>query len=276
MARLTRAAARRLILVLVVLSLAVATSSAQGSRHPTRSSSRVALRPPRSCCRRSRLRSTRRVTPRRDARLVIFNAAPRRHRPVLPLGPGTPADGRQRRVVKASRSGGSSRSAGLVQGESVSIRLGDWPSGLYFARSARSGRPCRLRTVHPASAPSGAGGGRRRPADDDVAGVQPARRRRRRPGRLLVRRMVTSHGAARPTVSEPRRAVQLPALRPPVPALACLERPSGRLLLGRRPGAHVGRRACRAYRLMIFPGHHEYVTTREYDASSATAIWVAT
>ena len=58
------------------------------------------------------------------------------------------------------------------------------------------------------------------------------------------------------------------ALRPAVPALARARRASAST--SSRQRARRRRRAAaalaRAYDLIVFPGHHEYVTTREYDA----------
>ena len=77
----------------------------------------------------------------------------------------------QRLVVRSARAARPS-----------AIRIGDWPSGLYFARlRAADGRvgfaPFVVRAAAARRAP-----GRDRDADDHVAGVQPPRRRRRRRG----------------------------------------------------------------------------------------------
>ena len=52
----------------------------------------------------------------------------------------------------------------------------------------------------------------------------------------------------------------------PVPALAGLDGAAGRLPLRRRPRRRPdGQALASAYDLIVFPGHHEYVTTHEYD-----------
>ena len=66
-----------------------------------------------------------------------------------------------------------------------------------------------------------------------------------------------------PPLPRPRRPAALPRLRPAVPALALVTGTAGRLASSdARPRARRRRRAtlARAYDLIVFPGHHEYVT----------------
>jgi hypothetical protein len=66
---------------------------------------------------------------------------------------------------------------------------------------------------------------------------------------------------------EPGRPPQLPALRPAVSRLAREVEPSRGHARAIRPrvGAPSARVLAAKYDLIVFPGHHEYVTTREYD-----------
>ena len=81
------------------------------------------------------------------------------------------------------------------------------------------------------------------------------------PRRHLVRRPVEGEPSAGTAVPGPRRAAAVPVVRPTVPPLARLERPARGLPGAGRPRARLdARRLRRAYDLIIFPGHHEYVT----------------
>ena len=111
---------------------------------------------------------------------------------------------------------GAGTSAPPRGGRVLTLRIGDWPSGLYFARlTCRTGASASRRSSSartPGRAPR-----RGRPADADVAGLQLPRRQRRRARRHLVRDWnVHTVRLARPFL-EPRRALQLPPLRPPFP-----------------------------------------------------------
>ena len=124
------------------------------------------------------------------------------------------------------------------------------PSGVYFAR-LQSSRPDGLRAVH--RAPGRAPAPRRRDhADEHLAGLQLLRRRRRRLRRQLVRLVGDRRGRHHASASRPRRAVQVPELRPLVPALDVAHRQAGRLLRGRGSrGVPRRRHAARELR----PGH---------------------
>ena len=145
------------------------------------------------------------------------------------------------------------------------VRIGAWPSGLYFARlraaDGRVGfapfvvRPFRL-GEHPVAVVlptltwqaynlrdenrDGSGDSWYADSDDD--------------------------DSARTALPEPRRAVQLPALRTARPALACRAPASESTCSpsGISSRFRARQRSPKAYDLIVFPGHHEYVTTREY------------
>ena len=74
------------------------------------------------------------------------------------------------------------------------------------------------------------------------------------------------HGAPGSGVSRPRRAVRV-SLPLGLPALAVLDEQARRrpLAVGPRARPRTRPRSRRAYDLVVFAGHHEYVTTREYD-----------
>ena len=97
-----------------------------------------------------------------------------------------------------------------------------------FRTPPRRRRPRRVRTVRRAATPSWQAPRRRGPADADVAGLQPPGRGRRRHGGLVVRGLEDENRSARSAVPEPRRPVQLPSLRPAVPALARVDGEGGR------------------------------------------------
>ena len=66
---------------------------------------------------------------------------------------------------------------------------------------------------------------------------------------------------------EPRRPVPLPELRRAVPPLAGRRRTTTSTCSPTRTWARRAARSSRAaYALIVFPGHHEYVTEHEYDA----------
>ena len=266
MARLTRAAARRFILVLGILFLGVATSSAQGPRLPDEE--QLEGRAPTA---EELLPSVEAAFDHESyafgatARLVMFNAARGVTVQVFQSGPE-----RQPTVGNDEFQGVSVRSALWVgrtrPGQAVSIQIGDWPSGLYFARlhaaDGRSGfAPFVLRPRHL---------GRAAVAvvlptmtwqaynlrDDDGDG---------RGDSWYAEWTHLTVRLARPFLN---RGVPFNFRRYDLPFLhwlawnghrvdffsdADLERTSGDAL-------------ARAYRLVIFPGHHEYVTTPEYDA----------
>ena len=188
-----------------------------------------------------------------------LDADPPRHGPRLPRRPRAPADDREQ--VDGGRAGERERRfAVLRNGSTIAIEIGDWPSGLYFARLTAPGRvgfaPFVVRAAAARRAPR-----RGRPPDPHLAGLQLPRRRRRRARRHLVRDAGPPAVPARPAVPEPRRPAALPQVRPALPALAAPDRPPRRrALAGRARRARPATGSQRAYDLIVFPGHHEYVT----------------
>ena len=85
-------------------------------------------------------------------------------------------------------------------------------------------------------------------------------------------------GATRAALPEPRRARSRPAVRPAVPAW--LAPHAGRevdvLAQCDLESAPRAQRWAAAYDLMVFPGHHEYVTRASTTSSRGSAIWAGT
>ena len=200
-------------------------------------------------------------TPTRAASVRVFHVGPE---PQLTIGDklmeGVP--------VTAPR-----RFAALRAGQTICDRVGNWPSGLYFAKVTAPGRlgfaPFVVRAEAARRAP-----GRARPPHPHMAGVQLPRRRRRRKGRHVVRDGGSPAGAARPPVPEPRRAAALPQLRPALPALAAPVRPEGGRPLTGRARQHDGRSACtgvRADGLPRSPRVRDRHTSTTPSRASATA-----
>ena len=159
-----------------------------------------------------------------------------------------------RRPIGAVRSGGER-----------SIAVGNWPSGLYFARLTAPGGKGRVRALRAEAAPARRAQNRRCPADADVAGLQLPRRRRRRHGDTwYADRSRSTARLARPFEN-----------RGTPPHYSRYEEPFLRWLIATGRGVDyfadrdlryvAGRALARAYDLLVFPGHHEYVTTHEYD-----------
>ena len=86
------------------------------------------------------------------------------------------------------------------------VRIGNWPTGFYFARLDGPRRKGRVRAVRAAAARPRRAPHRGRLADADVAGVQLPRRRRRRQAGHVVRRPGAACGAPRAAVREPRHS----------------------------------------------------------------------
>jgi hypothetical protein len=152
-----------------------------------------------------------------------------------------------------------------VSGTQVEIRIGDWPSGLYFARLEAPGRVGFAPFV---VAP-------KRLGESKVAVVLPTRtwqaynfRDDDRDGdgdtwyatsgqnQAALGRPYLNRGVPPEYRKYDLRFLRwLHQTRRDVDVLSQAE-------LDRATGAQLAR----AYRLIVFPGHHEYVTTREYDA----------
>ena len=263
MARTTRAAARYLILVLIALSLAASAQARtlDEEQFEGRAPTAEELKPSVEAAFAQESYSPGAMTrlsfstPRRGVTVQFFRVGPRVH-----------ADGRQRRVAWRCRWVASSRSArasreSRTRSASASGRAASTSRG-----SARSGRPRRLRTVHRSSAPS------RVPRvavvlptmtwqaynlrDDDGDGKGDSWYAHWTHLTVRLERPFLNRG-----VPFNFRRYDLPFLHwlawngHGVDFLsdADLERTSGAALAD-------------AYRLVDLPGHHEYVTTREYDA----------
>ena len=154
----------------------------------------------------------------------------------------------------------------ITPGRTTRITIGNWPSGLYFAQLDRPGgvgfapfvvAPKRLGEHRVAVVMPTHTWQAYNFRDDDGDGKGDTWYAT--PGHL--------HRPPRPAVPQPRRAAALPRLRPALPALAAADRQAGRLPLRRRARRQrSGAGSRRPTTLIVFPGHHEYVTTHEYDA----------
>ena len=142
-------------------------------------------------------------------------------------------------------------------------RLAEWA----LLRGLAPAEPRRLRAVHPPPRAARRAPRGRRPADEHLAGLQLPGRRRRRSRRHLVRDYGTTTVDGLAPVPEPRRPAALPPLRPAASCTGSTARASAPTS-SRRPTStpSTTARSCAAYDLIVFPGHHEYVTEREYDA----------
>ena len=158
-------------------------------------------------------------------------AHPHRHRRTVALDAHLPARGRSRSSPTPTTSWPASTStrpptpidwsAARNAPGTISFRIPNVPSGLYYAAVRRGGRPGRLRAVR---RPPGQLGATGRvlvdPADEHVAGLQLPGRRRQRLRRHVVRRAAEPHRRPRAHVHRARRPAALLPLRPAVPALA--------------------------------------------------------
>ena len=112
--------------------------------------------------------------------------------------------------------------------EPVNVRIGNWRSGVFYARLEADGltgfAPFVVRPTAARRAPRA-----RRPPHLHLAGLQLPRRRRRRTRGHLVRREQHQDGPARPAVPRPRRPVTLHRLRPSLPRVARGDGQAGRL-----------------------------------------------
>ena len=158
------------------------------------------------------------------------------------------------------------RFAVLRSGTTIAIEIGDWPSGLYFAKLTSPGRvgfaPFVVRPAAARRAPR-----RGRPADPHLAGLQLPRRRRRRQRRHLVRDSA-AHLQSRLGRPFLNRGVPPHFRKYDLRFLRWLHQ-TGRsvdVLSQAELDGTTGARLAAAYDLLVFPGHHEYVTAREYDA----------
>ena len=195
------ATARHIALALIACALAVLGAAAAPLTHPIEGADDDDLvgidlgaaprRSDRRCKAAFRLESYRPgdvarlgSSSKRDARLAAD--LPRRHRDRRACAATT-------RWLGDAVSGAAARR--IEPGRETRIRIGDWPSGFYFARledaKGRIGyapfvlRPRRLGEHRVAVVL----------ADADVAGVQPPRRRPRRQARHVVRQLEPPHGA---------------------------------------------------------------------------------
>ena len=147
-----------------------------------------------------------------------------------------------------------------IHGRLVTVRIGDWPSGLYFARlAAADGRvgfaPFVVRP--------------RRLGEHRIAIVLPTLTWQaynlRAGGSWYAKWNVHTVRLGRPFLN---RGVPYNFRSYDLPFLEWLAR-TGKdvdvLSDADLEAAHTGRALARAYDLVVFPGHHEYVTTREYD-----------
>ena len=168
----------------------------------------------------------------------------------------------------------ATRRIGTVRtGDTIGVRIGQWPSGLYFARlSAAGGKvgyaPFVLRP--------------RRLGEHTVAVVLPT----------MTWQAYNFHDDNRDgdpdtwyqDQSDPTRTARLNRPyenRGVIPHYKYYDQPFLRWLVAEYPDVDVladadlanpattGRRLARSYELLVFPGHHEYVTTHEYDAVTA-------
>jgi hypothetical protein len=155
----------------------------------------------------------------------------------------------------------------LRPGRVLSIRVGDWPSGLYFARL--NGRGASVGFAPFVVAP-------RRLGVNRVAVVMPTRtwqaynfRDDDRDGAADTwyadQGRVHTAGLARPYLN---RGVPPHFRKYDLYFLQWLHRSGKRVdvLAQEDLDATTGAALARAYPLVVFPGHHEYVTEREYDA----------
>ena len=203
--------------------------------------------------------------PGQVARLVLFSAARRVTMQVFRAGtePTRIAARDEMRGTTVSR---LRRLGAVRRGNSVWLRVGDWPSGLYFVRLRAAGgkvghapfvvRPRRLGEAHVAVVLPTLTWQAYNFRDDDGDGdgdtwYADQTHKTARIGRPYENRGVPPHYKyydqpfLRWLFRTERRVDYL--------AQADLEATNGRAL-------------ARAYRLLVFPGHHEYVTRREYDA----------
>ena len=202
--------------------------------------------------------------PGATAKLVISNAARNIRLQLFRAGPErivTRSDISMNGVpVSATRGIGTSKGRRIVN-----VRIGDWPSGLYFARLRAAGRvgfapfvvrPRRLgehavAVVLPTLTWQAYN---LRDEDDDGTGDSWYASWREKTVRL-----------GRPFLS---RGVPFNFRRYDLPFLQWLERSGKRvdvLSQADLESAAGPRRLAAAYELIVFPGHHEYVTRREYD-----------
>src|SRR5437588_3491727 len=193
------------------------------------------------------------------ATLRIFNSARGITMRLFHAGPETVSTHGRNEMqgvpVTGSRSIGASRGHRLVQ-----VPVGDWPSGLYFARlAAADGRvgfaPFVVRP--------------RRLGEHRVAIVLPTLTWQaynlRDGGSWYAKWSVHTVKLGRPFLN---RGVPYNFRGYDLPFLEWLAR-TGKdvdvLSDADLEAARTGRALARAYQLVVFPGHHEYVTTREYD-----------
>src|SRR5690242_11819600 len=260
MARTTRAAARYLILVLFAFSLVgEGARTLDEEQFEGRAPTAEELMPSIEAA-----FAQESYAPRATARLKLFNVAQRVTVQLFRSGPErTPTVGNNELVGRPM--GGVVAVGPARSGRVVLLHIGAWPSGLYFARlrsaDGRIGfapfivRPRRLGVADVAVVMPTLTWQAYNLRDDDGDGQGDSWYARWSHLTVRLDRPFLNRG-----VPFNFRRYDLPFLHwlswnghtVDVLADADLERTSGAAL------AH-------AYRLVIFPGHHEYVTTREYD-----------
>ena len=208
------------------------------------------------------------------ARLVIFSKHVRGVRMQIFRAGTEPFRLKRRDEMQGTAVTPVRRLGALHRNQIVRLRVPDSPSGLYFVEltAPRTRRVSRRSSFAHASRRSPRRG---RHADVHLAGLQLPRRRRRRQGRHLVRNWRT-HVARLGRPFENRGVPPLlRVLRSAVPPLA--HQKEKRVdYLGADDVARARPRAGRAYDLIIFPGHHEYVTSASTTRSRASGIAAAT
>ena len=203
--------------------------------------------------------------PGRTARLVITDSAPRVSIQILHAGP-------ESKIVRANDEMAGvpvtkKHSIGRVSGRRiVNVHLGDWPSGVYFVElTAPGGRvgyaPFVLRPKHL--------------GEHRVAVVMPTqtwqaynRRDDNGDGKADTWYACTCHHTARlgrPFLDRGTpphyKYYEIPFLR-----WLAREHPDVDIISDAELKASNGHQLANAYSLIIFSGHHEYVTTHEYDS----------
>lgn len=201
--------------------------------------------------------------PGQIARLVVYSRA--RNVVVRLFQAGTERSRiRANDEMRGTQVGSTRRFAGLRRGSVLRLKLGDWPSGLYYARLDAAGgkigyAPFVLR-------PQRLGGNRvaivlptqtwqaYNFSDDDADGDEDtwyAGGSTARVGRPFENRGVPTH----------YKNYDQPFLR----WLSESRRAADYLAQADLNNLRNGRVLAAAYDLIVFPGHHEYVTQREYD-----------
>ena len=110
--------------------------------------------------------------------------------------------------------------SGLDGPGTIDVPIGEWASGLYFAKLTDENGRDRIRPVRAPPRPTRGDTRRGDPPHEHVAGVQLPRRERQRLGRHLVRQGLAEHRPTRTCVSPSRRSTPVQEVRPRLPPLA--------------------------------------------------------